>query len=124
MYRVSPFTYLVSGMLSTAVSGTNVTCSAIENLVFNPPANQTCFEYLNSYAMASGGRIQNPDATSACSYCQLSSTDTYLASVNSYWSDAWRNFGILWAYLLANIVLALGIYWLARVPKGNRTKKA
>ncbi|OQE05671.1 hypothetical protein PENFLA_c231G01184, partial [Penicillium flavigenum] len=45
MYRVSPFTYLVSGMLSTAVSGTDVTCSTDEILTFNPPGSQTCYEY-------------------------------------------------------------------------------
>ncbi|OQE05807.1 hypothetical protein PENFLA_c229G02355, partial [Penicillium flavigenum] len=43
MYRVSPFTYLVSGMLSTAVSGTDVTCSTDEILTFNPPGSQTCY---------------------------------------------------------------------------------
>lgn len=122
MYRVSPFTYLVSGMLSTAVSGASVTCSAIETLVFNPPDNQTCYDYLNPYAVQNGGYIENPNATSSCSYCSMSSTDTFLAQVYSYWGDAWRNFGILWAYLVFNIVVALGIYWLARVPKGNKTK--
>jgi ABC-type multidrug transport system permease subunit len=122
MYRVSPFTYLVSGMLSTAVSGTTVTCSSIETLVFDPPANQTCYDYLNAYASRTGGYIENPDATSSCAYCSMSSTDTFLAQVFSYWDDAWRNFGIMWAYLAFNIVVALGIYWLARVPKKNKTK--
>ncbi|KAJ5995548.1 hypothetical protein N7481_002525 [Penicillium waksmanii] len=122
MYRLSPFTYLVSGMLSTAVSGTDVTCSTDEVLTFNPPGSQTCYEYLNAYAVRTGGYIENPNATSSCSYCSMSSTDTFLASVDSYWSDAWRNFGIMWAYLVFNIAVALGIYWWARVPKGNKTK--
>ncbi|KAJ5813395.1 uncharacterized protein N7503_000145 [Penicillium pulvis] len=122
MYRVSPFTYLVSGMLSTAVSGTDVTCSTDEILTFNPPGSQTCYEYLNAYAERTGGYIENPNATSSCSYCTMSSTDTFLAGVDSYYSDAWRNFGIMWAYLVFNVVAALGIYWWARVPKGNKTK--
>ncbi|KAF3390297.1 Multidrug resistance protein CDR1 [Penicillium rolfsii] len=123
MYRVSPFTYLVSGMLSTALSGTTVECSSIETLIFDPPANQTCQDYLGPYANATGGYIENPAATSACSYCTIRSTDTFLASVYSYWSDAWRNFGLMWAYLAFNIVVALGIYWLARVPKKPWFKK-
>ncbi|KAJ5471563.1 hypothetical protein N7530_008920 [Penicillium desertorum] len=122
MYRVSPFTYLVSGMLSTAVSGTDVTCSTDEILTFNPPGSQTCYEYLNAYAERTGGSILNPNATSSCSYCSMKSTDTFLAQVDSYYSDAWRNFGIMWAYLVFNIVAALGIYWWARVPKGSKTK--
>ncbi|OQE11163.1 hypothetical protein PENFLA_c080G04671, partial [Penicillium flavigenum] len=122
MYRVSPFTYLVSGMLSTAVSGTDVTCSTDEILTFNPPGSQTCYEYLNAYAERTGGSILNPNATSSCSYCSMKSTDTFLAQVDSYYSEAWRNFGIMWAYLVFNVVAALGIYWWARVPKGNKTK--
>lgn len=123
MYRVSPFTYLVSGMLSTALSGTEVQCSSIETKVFDPPANQTCYDYLNDYATLSGGYIENPGATTACSYCTMKSTDTFLASVSSNWSEAWRNFGIMWAYLAFNIVMALVVYWLARVPKKPFFKK-
>jgi ABC-type multidrug transport system permease subunit len=122
MYRLSPFTYLVSGMLSTALSGTDVTCSADEILTFDPPDSQTCYEYLSAYAERTGGYIENPNATNSCSYCTMSSTNTFLANIDSYWSDAWRNFGIMWAYLAFNIVVALGIYWWARVPKGNKTK--
>lgn len=122
LYRVSPFTYLVSGMLSTAVSGTTAICSSIETLVFDPPANQSCADYLGAYASRTGGYIENPNAMSACSFCTISSTDTFLAAVFSFWSEAWRNFGILWAYLVFNIIAALGIYWLARVPKANKTK--
>ncbi|KAI9038998.1 uncharacterized protein KD926_010100 [Aspergillus affinis] len=122
MYRLSPFTYLVSGMLSTAVSGTDVTCAANEYLIFDPPSSQTCYGYLSEYAIRTGGNIINPNATSSCSYCSMSKTDTFLASVDSYWSDAWRNFGIMWAYLVFNIVVALGVYWWARVPKGTKTK--
>lgn len=122
MYRVSPFTYLVSGMLSTAVSGAEVQCDSIETLTINPPMNQTCSEYLGAFAAASGGRVQNPNATSECAYCAMSTTDIFLASINSYWSDAWRNFGLMWVYIFFNIVVAIGVYWLARVPKGSKTK--
>lgn len=123
MYRVSPFTYLVSGMLSTALSGTSVRCSSIETLVLDPPANQTCFDYLNPFAVQTGGYIENPEAMSSCAYCTMSSTKTFLDQVYSSWDDAWRNFGIMWAYLVFNIAVALGVYWLARVPKKNKSKK-
>ncbi|KAE8383741.1 ABC-2 type transporter-domain-containing protein [Aspergillus bertholletiae] len=122
MYRVSPFTYLVSGMLSTAISGADVTCDTIEMLHVDPPANQTCYQYLYPYANATGGYLGNPNATSNCAYCAMAKTDTFLASINSYWGDAWRNFGLMWVYIAFNIVAAIGVYWLARVPKGNKTK--
>ncbi|KAL4929759.1 ABC-2 type transporter-domain-containing protein [Aspergillus undulatus] len=122
MYRLSPFTYLVSGMLSTAISGTEVICDTIETLQMDPPANSTCYEYLNPFVESFGGAIQNPNATSSCAYCPMARTDDFLASVSSYWADAWRNFGLMWVYIFFNVVVAIGIYWLARVPKGSKTK--
>ncbi|GKZ71138.1 hypothetical protein AnigIFM60653_003613 [Aspergillus niger] len=122
MYRVSPFTYLVSGMLATGVSGTTATCEAVEYLHFSPPPDTTCQSYMSNYISTHGGYLENPNATSDCSFCTISSTDTYLAQVNSYFSDAWRNFGLMWVYIVFNIFAAVFIYWLARVPKGQRTK--
>ncbi|CAI7608425.1 unnamed protein product [Penicillium glandicola] len=123
MYRVSPFTYLVSAMLSTGTAGTNVVCEAVEMLHFEPPSGQTCGEYMSTYIGSAGGYLQNSNATSDCSYCSIDKTDTFLAGVLSYYSDAWRNFGIMWAFIIFNICAAVGIYWLARVPKGSRSKK-
>ncbi|KAJ5682612.1 ABC multidrug transporter C [Penicillium macrosclerotiorum] len=122
MYRVSPFTYLVSAMLSTGVSGSEAVCGAVEYLHFDPPSNQTCYDYMEPYMSLNGGYLQNPNATTECSFCSISSTDTFLASVSSYYKDAWRNFGLMWVYIIANIFLAVFIYWLARVPKGSRSK--
>ncbi|KAJ5082688.1 ABC multidrug transporter C [Penicillium argentinense] len=122
MYRLSPFTYLVSAMLSTGVSGTKAECSAVEYLSIQPPSGQTCFQYMERYMSQYGGYLQNEEATSNCSFCSISSTDAYLAQVGSYYKDAWRNFGFMWVYIIFNIAAAVGIYWLARVPKGSRSK--
>lgn len=122
MYRVSPFTYLVSAMLSTGVSGTNAVCEPVEFLHFDPPSNMTCEDYMADYISTRGGYLENPSATSDCTFCTISSTDTFLSAVSSHYSDAWRNFGIMWAYIIFNIFAAVFIYWLARVPKGKRTK--
>lgn len=124
MYRLSPFTYLVSAMLSTGVSGTEVVCESIEYLHFNPPSNMTCLNYMEPYMRAFGGYLEDNSATSNCSFCSISSTDTFLAAVTSYYKDAWRNFGIMWAFIIFNIFMAVFIYWLARVPKGNRSKSS
>jgi ATP-binding cassette subfamily G (WHITE) protein 2 (PDR) len=123
MYRVSPFTYLVSGILSTGVANTNMTCAANEYLNFDPPLGQTCMEYMKPYIMNVGGYLQDQDAISNCSYCTTTSTNTFLESVNSSYSTAWRNFGILWAYVVFNVVMALLLYWLFRVPDKFGRKK-
>ncbi|KAL2006612.1 hypothetical protein VTN00DRAFT_9280 [Thermoascus crustaceus] len=124
MYRVSPFTYLVSAMLSTGVSGTNVVCEAVELLHFDPPSNMTCQQYMGPFIEMAGGYLSDPDATSNCGFCQMSSTDTYLAMVSSHFSDAWRNFGLMWVYIAFNIAGAVFIYWLARVPKRAKAKSS
>jgi ABC-type multidrug transport system permease subunit len=124
MYRVSPFTYLVSAMLSTGVSGTTAVCGPVEYLHFAPPSNMTCQTYMEPYIEHFGGYLQEATkmSTTECSFCTISSTDTFLASVSSYYKDAWRNFGIMWVFIIVNIILAVSIYWLARVPKGSRSK--
>lgn len=127
MYRVSPFTYLVSAMLSTGVSGTTAVCEPVEFLHFNAPGTKdpstTCGQYMAEYISFAGGYLKDPNSTTTCSFCPISSTDTFLASVSSSYTDAWRNFGIMWVYIAFNIAAAVGIYWLARVPKGRRTKE-
>lgn len=117
MYRLSPFTYLVSAMLSTAVANADIRCAANELLLFQPPDGQTCIEYMKPYITALGGYLTNEDATSDCSYCTVDKTNTFLAGARSYYSDRWRNFGIIWAYIIFNIAAALAVYWLVRVPK-------
>lgn len=122
MYRVSPFTYLISGMLSTAVANTEVICASNEFVHFDP-VNGTCGEYMADYITAFGGYLSNPDATSACSFCTESSTNTFLASVTANFHDAWRNFGIMWAFIIFNAFGALFLYWLVRVPRNKKMEE-
>ena len=117
MYRVSPFTYLVSAMLSTGVANTELTCSSIEVAIFNPPSGQTCSEYMGDYISTSGGAVYNPNATSSCEFCSATNTNTFLEGVFVNYSDRWRNFGLMWVYIMANIFGCILIYWLGRVPK-------
>ncbi|KAK9235227.1 ABC-2 type transporter-domain-containing protein [Lipomyces kononenkoae] len=123
MYRVSPFTYLVDAMLSVGVANTEVVCSDIELLSFEPAANLTCGEYLAPYISASGGQIMNPNATSDCEFCSISSTNVFLASVSSSYSHRWRDFGLLWVYIIFNMFAAILLYWLMRVPKRFKKKQ-
>ncbi|KAI9831805.1 MAG: hypothetical protein M1819_004702 [Sarea resinae] len=123
MYRVSPFTYLVSAMLSTAVANTKVVCSSIEYRHFNPPNGSTCAKYLSEYISTNGGYVTNPSATSDCQFCAISSTNTFLASINAHYSQRWRNFGFMWIYIIFNICAAVAIYWVARVPKKSAKSK-
>ncbi|KAI1451361.1 ABC-2 type transporter-domain-containing protein [Annulohypoxylon moriforme] len=122
MYRVSPFSYLVSAMLSVALANTHVQCATNEYVHFDPPEGMTCLQYLDPYKNLTGGYIEagTESRTSDCSFCTTYETNTYLAQANAYYSERWRNFGIFWAYIVFNIFGALFMYWLARVPKGKK----
>ncbi|ORY61510.1 ABC-2 type transporter-domain-containing protein [Pseudomassariella vexata] len=123
MYRVSPFTYLISAMLSTAVANTNVQCAANELLRFNPPDGQTCGQYMEVYLQFAGGYLENAGDTANCTYCTISDTNVYLQNVRADYSDRWRNFGIFCVFIIFNIFGALAMYWITRVPKASKEKK-
>lgn len=115
MYRVSPFTYFVEGILGTAVSNAPIECSSTEFQVFNPPNGQTCGEYMAPYQSFAGGYLVNDAATSDCQFCQASETNVFLSQFGIEYSHRWRDFGILWVFIIVNVIGAIGLYWLARV---------
>ncbi|KAF2401005.1 pleiotropic drug resistance protein PDR [Trichodelitschia bisporula] len=123
MYRVSPFTYLVSAVLSTGLANTNVHCASNEYLHFKPPNGSTCGEYMDPYIKFASGYLLDREATDDCSFCAISSTNTFLAAVSSDFNDRWRNFGIMWVYVAFNTAAALFFYWYFRMPKGERKEK-
>ncbi|KAJ5111144.1 hypothetical protein N7532_001679 [Penicillium argentinense] len=117
MYRVSPFTYWTSAMVSTQVHGRAIECADSELSKFNPPSGQTCWQYLEKYATLAGGQVLNKEATSNCEYCSLTVADQYTSQSDIYYSDRWRNFGIVWAFIIFNIFMATMLYYLFRVKK-------
>lgn len=119
MYRVSPFTYLVSGMLSAGIANTEVKCAPNELLHFDP-LNGTCGEYMKPYLSTMGGYLMNGSAVEACDFCPLRDTNVFLTSISSEYSDIWRNFGIMWVFIIFNIFAACGLYWWVRVPKAQK----
>jgi ATP-binding cassette subfamily G (WHITE) protein 2 (PDR) len=122
MYRVSPFTYLIEGMLSTGVSGTEVVCAKNEYLTFDPPPGQNCSAYMAPYMSQRGGYLQNPGAGSDCSFCALRETNAFLKAFAMDPANAWRDFGLMWVYTAFNVFGALFFYWLFRVPKRSGRK--
>jgi ATP-binding cassette, subfamily G (WHITE), member 2, PDR len=123
MYRVSPVTYFVSGMMSTGTAGVNVMCAAKELVILDPTNGQTCGAYLEDFLSLAGGRLLNPDETQRCQFCPVADTDTLLATLWIYFGDRWRNLGITLAYNVANIILAMCLYWAFRVPKQSPQKR-
>ncbi|CAM6002881.1 unnamed protein product [Sphagnum balticum] len=123
MYRVSPFSYMVSGVLSASLANSKVVCAQNELLSFKPTNGSSCGEYLSVYIQSNGGYLVDYDAVAECLFCPISETNKYLASISVFYSERWRNFGIMWVYIMFNVLGALLIYWLARVPKKSPVQK-
>lgn len=125
MYRVFPTTYLTSGIMSAAVAHAGLTCADNEILRMVPPEEfSSCEEFLAPFVDTAGGVVLNPEARDLCSYCPIASTDEFLARFEISYATRWRDFGVMWAYIVANITLALGLYWVFRVPKGKGIRRA
>ena len=141
MYRVSPFTYLINGMLATGLANTEATCADIEYSTFDPREDETCGDYVRAYIKQAGGYVLNPDATSQCRFCPIRDTNVYLRQLVSEYSTRWRNFGMLYsspwafphsnnpigimfAFIIFNIAAALFFYWLARVPRKQKVQES
>ncbi|KAK1711889.1 ABC-2 type transporter [Colletotrichum acutatum] len=125
MYRVNPFTYVVEGFLGTSLANAAVHCASNEFVSFAAPSGQTCGQYMADYISAAGGYLSNPGAgnSTECQYCAMSDTNTFLKGINVDFDHRWRNFGLMWAYCIFNIAVALVVYWLVRMPKNKKVKK-
>ena len=117
LYWVTPFNYVVGGMLATEVqyvplsraglafvltrtySGLEIVCRDDEYAVFNPPSGQTCQQWAGAFVDAFGGYLNNPNATSSCQYCQYRVGDEYFIPLNIEFSERWRNVFLLLAYI-------------------------
>lgn len=119
MYRVSPFTYWIGGIVSTALHGRTINCSPSETATFNAPPGSTCGKYLSPILSQVPGVLQNPNDTQGCRYCPFRNADQYLAGSDIFWSERWRNFGIFWAYIVFDIAVAVAVYYLFRVRTGS-----
>ncbi|KAJ7364390.1 pleiotropic drug resistance ABC transporter [Mycena albidolilacea] len=116
MYRVSPFTYLVEGLLGQALGKHDVTCAAVELLKVDPPSGQTCGTYFAKYISSAGGYLTNSDATSACEFCSTATTDQLLGpSFNIIYSHHWRDAGLMFVYIGFNIMALYALTYFFRI---------
>ncbi|KAH7308379.1 ABC-2 type transporter-domain-containing protein [Stachybotrys elegans] len=109
LYRASPLTYFVNGIVLGGLANTRIECADVQLLRIEIPAassGSTCGEYLGPFMQYAGGRLMNPNDTTGCLYCPT--------------GHAWRNVGYLTVYVIFNTLAILGIYWFAR---GRKMKK-
>ena len=116
MYYVNPTTWWIAGVLGATLHDQPVQCQETELAHFNPPPGMTCQQYAGDFVTSAGqGYLSNPGATSNCGYCQYSTGDNYLSSLNINAEDKWRNFGIFMAYVVANWFLVYFFIYTTRI---------
>ncbi|KAL1612153.1 Multidrug resistance protein [Paraconiothyrium brasiliense] len=120
MYRASPLTYLIAGMIAVGVGSGRIVCSETELLKLAPPVGSTCGKYLDPYIEYAGGALVDGDATDMCAYCPLSDVSGFLDRFNISYADRWSYFGIVWVFIAFNVSSTFAVYWAARVPKKQR----
>ncbi|KAI8960633.1 putative ABC multidrug transporter [Daldinia sp. FL1419] len=122
MYRVSPLTYLSNSLILGGLGNKRITCSPKELIQIEvlPPTYNTCGDYLRSFAQSSNGYVENPGATSNCSYCPLTDINSFLGGLGMNTEAPWRNVGYLFAYIVFNIFATFVFYWAFRVPRKGK----
>lgn len=115
MYWVVPFTYLGEGMLVTGVDNIPITCSSEELLTIVTPAGQTCAAYLGSYISMAGGYIPQNLSAGECQYCPVSNSRDILSNFSMEYGHRWRNLGIMFIYIFANVGATYALYYFFRV---------
>ncbi|KAG1855629.1 ABC-2 type transporter-domain-containing protein [Suillus subalutaceus] len=120
MYRVSPFTYIVEGLLGQAIGGQLINCASNELVPINPPSGLSCAAYMDPFMSFAGGYITNPDATTQCLYCPYRTTDQFMfSSFNISYSHHWRNTGIVLGNVVFNVCAIFAFTYIFRIRKGS-----
>lgn len=78
MYWLTPFHYLLEGLLGVVTHKIPVQCLAREESYFSPPSGMTCQEYAGAYAQESGGYVRD-GANGLCAYCRFSEGDMFVS---------------------------------------------
>ena len=84
MYYLTPFKYLLEGMLSLVIHDVPVNCADDELAQFRAPQGETCQSYAGPYTKQVGGYVTEL-GNGLCGFCQYANGDEYGASFNVYY---------------------------------------
>ncbi|KAK7683570.1 hypothetical protein QCA50_013408 [Cerrena zonata] len=116
MYRVSPYTYLVEGLLGQAVGKREIVCSPVEFAIVSPPSGQTCKAFLEPFITFAGGYLNNPEATANCQYCAFRNADQFLLQgFNIQYAHRWRNIGLFMVFTVFNVAAIFSLTYVFRI---------
>ncbi len=107
---------MIGGWAGIGLADRPVICAQNELAIFDPPTGQDCRKYLSAYLEnGAPGTLLNPLARSACEYCPLQNANQFLASSWIEPSESYRNLGIIFGFIIFNMVAAVAFYYMFRV---------
>ncbi|WFD27170.1 hypothetical protein MNAN1_002166 [Malassezia nana] len=86
MFHLSPFTYLIEGMLGNAIHDQPVVCTEMELNPINPPSGMSCSAYMGKFTKSlqeggTPGRGYYTEINGQCGYCPMSNGEDYMKSI-------------------------------------------
>ena len=130
MFHLSPFTYIIEGMVGDAIHGRPVRCTESEFSRIIPPNGQTCDQFLGNFSMRIGqamhgmGYYRDAPDGNGCDYCSMREGEEYLSSIDLSSDNRYRNIGILIAYIAFGYICMFVLFYLFRVASWQRTKRS
>ncbi|KAK4095235.1 hypothetical protein Purlil1_31 [Purpureocillium lilacinum] len=120
LYYLSPFTYLLGGMVTAVTSSAVVSCADADITRFLPPPNQSCSSYASGWADSASAQLLNPDAfaPTECQVCQWSRGEQFLAQFNlggGQLGGQWGCWGIFMIFTVSNLFLVYFFTWATKV---------
>lgn len=117
MYPLDPYHYFLEGFISTLFNGMQVQCIDQDFIKFTPTSGQNCGTYAASYIDVAHGYLKDPSATDVCEYCQYSSGAQFLNNFEWTMDNRWRDFGLMWAYYVFNVLVFVLFVYINRKQK-------
>ncbi|CAH0051763.1 unnamed protein product [Clonostachys solani] len=115
IFWVDPLRYFLGGTVSNVLDGVKVECNQNDLTFFDPPANQTCFEYAESFLSTSTGYLINHDAVDSCGFCKYTKGQHYTDTMDYFSHDRWRDWAVLLGFSFFNVAGIWFFTWLYRV---------
>jgi ABC-type multidrug transport system permease subunit len=107
MYELTPFTRLISGMVTTALHGVEVVCKQGELNAFSAPPNMTCGEYMEPFFERGGSGYLVANNTQDCEYCAYKVGDEFYGTFQMNFDHRWRDLGIYVCFIASNLIVLM-----------------
>ncbi|KAL2812989.1 pleiotropic drug resistance protein, ABC superfamily [Aspergillus granulosus] len=120
LYYLSPFTYLLGGMVTAVIADTTVKCSDADLTIFNPPSGESCGSYALSWASSVSVQLLNPNASELCEVCQFTTGEQYLEQFHlgqGRMGGKWGAWGIFVLFTAVNLGLVYFFTWATKVKR-------